>query len=255
MKYDLQKADIWKRASAGLLDLILTATLAVGLIWLIISLTGFDGHHDSFFEIWNGYAGEESVEFNPLTDNFANLSEEDQAKVDAAWAKFSYDPQANKDFNMMIALGTLSITLGILLAFIVTEFVIPMIFKNGQTVGKKVFGIGVMRVDGVRVTGLMMFVRSILGKYTIETMVPLIMLIWIMVPIFNAGVFSVLVLALVVIGNLVMMVITDTNSGIHDLFAHTVTVDMSSQMIFDSPEALLEYKQKIHAEAVERAEY
>ena len=42
---------------------------------------------------------------------------------------------------------------------------------------------------------------------------------------------------------------------IYDMLANTVTVDMASQMIFDSPEALLEYKQRVHAEAVERAEY
>ena len=36
-----------------------------------------------------------------------------------------------------------------------------------------------------------------------------------------------------------------------DKMAHTVAVDMASQMIFDSPEALLEYKKRIHAESVE----
>ena len=32
--------------------------------------------------------------------------------------------------------------------------------------------------------------------------------------------------------------------------AGTVTVDMASQMIFDTPEQLLAYKQRIHTEAV-----
>ena len=41
---------------------------------------------------------------------------------------------------------------------------------------------------------------------------------------------------------------------IHDKLAGTVTVDLASQMIFDSPEALLEYKKRLHAESTERKE-
>ena len=63
------------------------------------------------------------------------------------------------------------------------------------------------------------------------------------------------VMLLVIVGNLIMMIATRTNSAIHDQLSHTVAVDMASQLIFDSPEALLEYKQKLHAEAAEKAEY
>jgi uncharacterized RDD family membrane protein YckC len=128
-----------------------------------------------------------------------------------------------------------------------------MLLKNGQTVGKKVFGLGIMRVDGVKVNGQIMFIRAILGKYTVETMIPFMMLLWIFLG--KAGLLSLMIIALVLIGNIAMMLATRTNSAIHDMLANTVTVDMASQMIFDSPEALLEYKQRIHAEAVERAEY
>ena len=46
-----------------------------------------------------------------------------------------------------------------------------------------------------------------------------------------------------------------TNSGIHDMLASTVVVDLASQMIFDSPEDVLEYKTKIHEEEVKHAKY
>ena len=39
------------------------------------------------------------------------------------------------------------------------------------------------------------------------------------------------------------------------MLASTVVVDLASQMIFDSPEDVLAYKQKVHAEAVDKADY
>ena len=52
-----------------------------------------------------------------------------------------------------------------------------------------------------------------------------------------------------------VILITKTNSCIHDLLANTVAVDLSSQMIFDSVDAMNEYKKKIHAEQVKNADY
>ena len=49
---------------------------------------------------------------------------------------------------------------------------VPLKLGNGQTIGKKVFGIGVMRVDGVQLTTIQLFIRTILGKFTLETMIP-----------------------------------------------------------------------------------
>ena len=51
------------------------------------------------------------------------------------------------------------------------------------------------------------------------------------------------------------LILTHTRSPIHDLVAKTVTVDFASQMIFDSEEALLAYKTKLHEEKARRAEY
>ena len=41
------------------------------------------------------------------------------------------------------------------------------------------------------------------------------------------------------------MAATRTNSMIHDLFAVTVAVDMSSQMIFKNPDDMMEYKKAL----------
>ena len=255
MIYDLQKADIWKRASAALLDFILTAIVAVGIIFLMSYVTGLNTHYDSYQSIMDSYEAKHGVDFDSIasTDAFNALSKDEQDKLNTAFADFASDKEANFHYNLMIQKIILNFSIGILIAIAAIEFVIPMILKNGQTVGKKVFGLGVMLTDGVRVNGQIMFIRSILGKYTIETMVPLMMCLWIFTG--QAGILSVLIIALILIGNIVMMLITRTNSAIHDMLANTVTVDMASQLIFDSQQALLEYKQEIHRQAAERAEY
>jgi uncharacterized RDD family membrane protein YckC len=84
-------------------------------------------------------------------------------------------------------------------------------------------------------------------------MIPIILVILI---VFNlVGMMGPIVIFIVLLSNIVMMIATKTNSGIHDMLASTVVVDLSSQMIFDSPEAVLEYKTKIHEEEVKRAKY
>ena len=110
-----------------------------------------------------------------------------------------------------------------------------------------------MRLDHVKITAPFLFVRNILGKYTVETMIPIILIILIAYNL--VGAMGPIIIALVLLSNIIMMIVTKTNSGIHDMLASTVVVDLSSQMIFDSPEAVLEYKQKVHAEAAEKSPY
>ena len=62
-------------------------------------------------------------------------------------------------------------------------------------------------------------------------------------------------LALIALLQLILLITTRTNSPIHDLMAGTVVVDYASQMIFDSREAMIAYKEKKHAEAAAVAPY
>ena len=255
MSYDLQRADIWKRGSAFLLDFILTVIVASGFIFLLALVTNVNKQFEIYESRMEHFESEYGIDLEKIQnrEEYEALPEDQRALVDAAWKAFSTDEEALRSYNLAIQLSIINVSIGILFAFLITEFAVPMFLKNGQTVGKKVFGVAIMRTDGVKVNGQIMFIRSILGKYTIETMVPLMMLVWLVTG--QAGIMAPVIILLIIVSNLVMMMITRTNSGIHDMLANTVTVDMSSQLIFDSPEALLEYKQKIHAEAVERAEY
>ena len=63
-----------------------------------------------------------------------------------------------------------------------------------------------------------------------------------------------IVLGLLIV-QIALIVTSNTNSALHDHMAATVAVDLASQMIFDTPEALMEYKKQLHAEQVKKQPY
>jgi uncharacterized RDD family membrane protein YckC len=130
---------------------------------------------------------------------------------------------------------------------------VPLFLKNGQTLGKKIFGIAVMHVDGIKISNIQLFARSVLGKFAIELMIPLSIVL--MIAFNSIGLMGIVVLAGILIIEVISLISTRTNSLIHDLLAGTVTVDMASQRIFENSEQLLEYKKKIQADIAARADY
>lgn len=253
MIYDLQKASMWKRISAFLFDAIMLSIVAVLCAWLLSVITGFDGHYDTLTQRYAYYEAEYGVQFNLTLTQYESMSTEELETLDRAYAAMSQDGTAVYAYNMVMQLTLLITTIGIFLGFLLMEFAVPALFGNGQTLGKKVFGIAVMRVEGIRMNNVCLFIRAILGKYTIETMVPVLLVL--MMVSGSIGIVGPIVIGLILLLNVVVMIATHTNSAIHDLLANTVTVDIGSQMIFDTKEDLIAYKEKLHAEKVAKSTY
>lgn len=247
MILDVQKASMWKRISAYIFDVIILGIVVVGLAFILSLALGYDGYGERFNDICTKYEEEYGVHFDITEDDYNELSGEDKKNYDLAFEALSDDTEASYSYSMMINLTLLITSISILIGYFLLEFIIPLIFKNGQTLGKKIFGIALMRNDGVKVSTFALFVRTILGKYTIETMIPVLILIMIY---FNVvGLTGVIVLLLIALLQIILVATTKTRSAIHDLLAYTVAVDYSSQMIFDTAEDMLEYKKKLHAES------
>lgn len=253
MILDLQKANMWKRISAALFDSILLSVLAVALALALSALLGYDGYSQTLNGCYEKYEEAYSVELGITQEEYLALSEADKALHDEAAAALSADPEAVHAYNMVISLTLMILSMSILGAYLVLEFILPVLLGHGRTLGKRIFSLALMRTDGVKVNTVMVFTRSILGKYTVETMVPLLvitMILWGSIGIVGAAI--VIVLA---VGQLASLFFTRTNSAIHDHLACTVVVDMESQMIFDTAEDLIEYKKKLHAESVSSQVY
>lgn len=250
---ELQKAGGWKRIAAWVLDLMLLCVLAVGAAYLLSAVLGYDAYDQKLQASYAQYEAQYGITFNIDETAYQAMTEAERANYDAAYDALIADEAAMQAYNMVVNLSLLMTTLGILLAMLVLEFAVPLALKNGQTVGKKCFSLGVVRTDGVRMNSLQLFARTVLGKYTIETMIPVYVVLMLFWGSMNA-VGTLLLLALL-IAQVLCVAITHTKSAIHDLLAGTVVVDISSQKVFETTEDLIAYTKRIHAERAQRQEY
>jgi uncharacterized RDD family membrane protein YckC len=261
MIYDLQKASMWKRISAFLCDIILFAILAVGLSLLLSTVLGIDAQQEKMASICSQYVKEYGLDtfmtkeeldgalsITVTEERYNVFTEEQKATLQKAGEALYANEDYLRAYGMVNQLILLVITFAILVSQLLLEFVVPLLLKNGQTVGKKVFGVAVMRIDGVKASPVILLVRAILGKYAVETMIPVFVLLSLLLG--TASIVTIVLLAFLVVAQIALLIFTQANTPLHDLLAGTVAVDLASQLIFDTPEELLEYKKKIHAESL-----
>ena len=244
---------MFKRISAFLFDFIMRMMLIAGFALLFSALFGYDAKVEEYEALSDKYEAEYGIDLDISAEEFELLPEEVKAKYTAADEAFAKDADAERLSALILNLTLLIAIFGILFSYIALEFAVPLFLKNGQTLGKKIFGIAVMRDDGVRITPAMLFVRSILGKCTVEALVPLAIVMLILLG--SAGIIGLIALLLLLGFEVFLMVKTKTNSCIHDVLSYTVAVDMASQMIFENEEAMIAYKNKIHSEEADKADY
>ncbi len=258
MVRDLQKANIWKRVSAWLFDFTMLATLAIGILYIGCAIFNTDQYIEQYQERVSEIREEVCSEqgFVEITDQSVidAMSEEERAEYDKRLEEIDklVGEREDKDergvgiLSMQLSVFITIAVFAILISYIIWEFIMPLIFKNGQTLGKKIFGVAVMRVDGVKISPVILFIRAILGKYTLETMVPLFCL---MLPMFGQGYVGPVVVVLIAALEIVCMCVTKTNSAVHDAISSTVTVDMASQKIFETTTERDEYLKRLHDES------
>ena len=260
MIYDLQKASMLKRISAGILDFILTLIVATGALFLLSSIFNYDGLSAEYDERYGVLVEEVKLEYNIDFDAISKMTTEEYSEYTArlkeegrledlekAEKHMVEDEQLNTCFQKIFTFTLLIVTFAILIAYMLVEFVIPLFLKNGQTVGKKVFGICLMMDNGVRIKPLALLIRTLLGKYTIETMITVYCAIMLFLFRFVNGitVFMFAASAIIILAQLILIIVSKKNLLIHDVMSYTVVVDKESQMIFNSEEELIKYKQDL----------
>ena len=105
------------------------------------------------------------------------------------------------------------------------------------------YGICLMMDNGVRVRTMPLFIRSILGKFTIETMIIVYGLV-----LLYFGQLNIIVLflaAAIIVANCILIIVSPKNLLIHDAMSFVVVVDKASQMIFNTEEELIKYKKEL----------
>ncbi len=257
MQNEIQKASLWKRVAAGILDLILVAVLGTGFGWILSSAVNYSAHSQNYKTVSQRYTEEYGIDVNMTEEAFSAMSEQEQAayreRVEACNAAMNADEQAVQSYITVVNLSLVIVTGGILLAMLVLEFVIPMLLGNGMTVGKKVFALCLIRTDGVKMNTVQFFTRVILGKFAVETMIPVYVVIMMLLGQTNG--ILLLFSAALLIAQVILVAVTRNHSLLHDLMAGTVVVDYASQRIFKSTEDLINYQKRIAAERAARETY
>ena len=249
----LQKANFGKRIIAAIFDGILLSIIAVGLAAVLSTAFGYDGYINTVQSVRDEYQKEYNVDFAISAEKYSELTEAERENFLKADEAFRKDQRVVYAYNMLISLTMLITTIPLLIAFVVIEFLVPKLLGNGQTLGKKIFGIALMHTEGIEITGVQLFARAVLGKFAIELMIPLSMIFMILTQMI--GVVGIAVLLAIFVAQIICLVSSKTNSLIHDVMSATVAVDMASQRIFKDREALLNYTKRIPAEKAAKADY
>ncbi|MDE7168295.1 MAG: RDD family protein [Clostridia bacterium] len=280
--FELRKIGIIKRLSALLLDLVLLAVLTTGFMYIISLICNYsheealansyyteredfrkeymsgvanyygftyEGNGDTYVITKDGEASSANAVMEKLDASKGN----DAETAEAYQAYLSLTPGAKVDaqYNYVHALLFMMVSVGILLAYLILEFILPIIFKNGQTVGKKIFGICLVRPNCVKMSTFALLARTLIGKYAIETMFPVLLIIGFLY--YGMGILSIILLAAILLLDIILFFATKNRTPIHDIFAYTVAVDAKLQVIFQSEEELIEKKTLQHKEEVESA--
>ena len=257
MQNDLQKASLWKRVAAGILDVILIVVLATGFGCVISAAVDYDTHSEANKAINQRYIAQYGIDIHMTQEKFNEMTLEEQtayeSNVEACRVAMNADEEAVRAYTIVVNLSLVVVTGGILLAVLVLELLVPILFGNGMTVGKKVFALCLIRNDGIKLNGVQLFTRVILGKFAIEIMIPVYVGIMMYLGQTN-GILLLFTIALL-IAQVIMVLATRNHCLLHDLMAGTVVVDYGSQKIFQSTEELIAYQKRIAAERAARQTY
>lgn len=250
---DVQKTSLWKRFSAYLFDFILFGIAAIGFAFLLSALLGYSDLTAEREALQADFEATHGISFDITQAEYEAMHEGEREIFDALYHEFATDPAVGKVDSLLINLSLVITSIGILAAYLLLELLIPLLLKNGQTLGKKIFGIGVMRVDCIRMSTFQLVVRTVLGKYTLETMIPVLLILMFFfgfMPL--ACAIGILLLLILQVGFLIS---TRLHTPIHDMIAGTVVVDIAHQMVFDSVEEMTEYQKRLHEEEAKNAPY
>ncbi len=236
--YGINNASLLKRFAAWLIDMIIIVVLATGFCSLTSIVVKYDDHYQQLEQKYLDYG---LISANPDAAENENPYISCEIKYDngeivagdpcyASWQEFYKDSEAVKLSQTCDNLMLVILSVGSLLAVLIVEFVVPLLFKNGQTLGKKIMHIALMGNDGIKIRTWMLFARTIIGRYVLETIVPIYCVVYAFINP-TGGLLGVIILIVLCAAELLCVGLTTRRAAIHDLVGGTISVDADTQFI------------------------
>ena len=216
---------MFRRFGAFILDLCLVVVLTVLIALPLRGLSGYASTSDRMNAIFERIAAEHGVDINIANQQYDALSEDEKLAIDAALLDISEDVEAAELYTKTVRLLFIVIFSSLLVSVVLLELVLPLTFKNGQTIGKKLMKLEVQRRDREPLNLVTMLLRSISGKFFIDYGLPVFFFLSFVYA--NAGRIPLIGLLMLTLGQIVSIAVTSDRRAIHDIIAGTVVVPVA----------------------------
>ncbi len=213
---------------------------------ITISNEKFDHYLTHFYQeiealdVYNKYKEEKTDLFEKVDENIVikeNASEEDlknfysdiyTTKILSEEKLLSYDNQRILKLSQHIDnITRICAYIGIFISLLLLNLCLPLIFKNGQTIGKKMMNLGVVNVTtGESASKLALFLRFVT---------------YALVEIF----LSLMIIYIPLIISFIIMLVNKKGQSVHDLVAHTTVIDLfEANYVPEKDESVIEVDAK-----------
>ena len=227
----IQSASLSKRFSAFLTDIFVFAILFLLTARLFSALFGYDSGRHSLEAAYQSYADKYGISLDITEEEFEKLSSSQKQLYYLADEEIAKDSDLNALYKRTTILGISTLTASILLSCIISELIIPLFLKNGQTLGKKAFGIALTDKSSRKIKNSALFIRAMLGKFLLGYFLFALCIYMTLFGIFTP--FPSLILIIVFFFNAILCLLTKNKISLADILSGTVVCDLECQIIRD----------------------
>ena len=166
--------------------------------------------------------------YNPDTGQNVQLTDTDFLVAYQPIYVTAYSLLISQDFysstaNTYYFYYTLGMVASVLIGGLVSYILLPFILKNGQTVGKKIFKLGLATYDGYKFSNYQLFLR----------IVPFVILdLAMLIPIWSSILIVIMVLLVVLLTSFALMMASPKRAALHDFAARTIVVNLDTSILF-----------------------
>ena len=117
------------------------------------------------------------------------------------------------------------IALATFVSGVLSYIVMPLVFKNGQTLGKKIFGFGLASYDGYKFHNWQLYLRYVPFFIVNAAM---------LAPIWTSLMLSIGIFLAVILVSFALMMASPKKTALHDFAARTIVIDQKTSILFEN---------------------
>ena len=195
--------------------------------WFNDEILDVDDKGSAYFEYVK--VGEE-VDKNQIASIKVDVSAEDVNKylqnawnvADRVFAESAKYKKYKFEFDFY---NSLAFVFSALIASSVTYILIPLLFKNGVTLGKKAFGLCLADIDGYKMRDIQLLMR----------VMPLdVVLLSMLIPFWTSSFVNILILLTVFLVSFSLAMASPKKCSLHDFTGRTIVVNARTSILFDN---------------------